>query len=140
MRTKQSSKHRTLRILFTLTFGLAWGMSGLFSQNLNVGFGKNRVQYHKQFDEWQYYETPHLTTYWYGDARNIAISALQMAEFDYDEIQQLLEYQLSERIELLVFTDVTDLKQSNIGSVNDDIPSLLNVLNNLRCFRIKAAF
>lgn len=102
--------------------GICWLMAmigPLQAQNLNVGFGKNRVQYHRQFDEWQYYETSHLITYWYGDARNIAISALQMAEFDYEEVQQLLEYQLSERVEVLVFTDITDLKQSNIGT--DDL-------------------
>ncbi len=86
------------------------------AQNMNTGFGKNRVQYHRQQQEWQYYETPHLITYWYGDARNIAVTALQMAEYDYDDVQQLLEYQLSDRIELLVFSDITDLKQSNIGA------------------------
>jgi Tol biopolymer transport system component len=116
MRTEQPSKNRSRHIFLTAIYVFVFGMADLSAQNLNVGFGKSRVQYHKQFDEWQYYETPHLTTYWYGDARNIAISALQMTEFDYDEIQQLLEYQLSDRIELLVFTDLTDLKQSNIGS------------------------
>lgn len=80
-----------------------------------TSFGKNRVQYHRQFDEWMHYETPYFDTYWYGDARNIAQSALQMAEYDFGYVQQLLEHQMSDRIELLVFSDVTDLKQSNIG-------------------------
>jgi hypothetical protein len=86
------------------------------AQTLHVGFGKNRVQYHRQFDEWQLYETEHFETYWYGDARNVAIAALQMAEYDYQEMVQTLEHQLSEPVELLVFSDMTDLKQSNIGS------------------------
>lgn len=80
-----------------------------------TSFGKNRVQYHRQFDEWMHYETPNFDTYWYGDARNIAQSALQMAEQDFAAVQQLLEHQMSDKIELLVFSDVTDLKQSNIG-------------------------
>jgi hypothetical protein len=100
--------------LFALLLSLLLSTAGN-AQNLNVGFGKNRVQYHSQFDEWLYYDTPHYTTYWYGDARNVAISALQMAEVDYGRIQQLLEHQLTDRIELLVFSDITDLKQSNIG-------------------------
>ncbi|MEN9415287.1 MAG: hypothetical protein RLZ62_1591, partial [Bacteroidota bacterium] len=77
-------------------------------------FGKNRVQYHHQFDDWSVYETEHFITYWYGDARNVAQGALQCAEFDFPEIQRLLEYQPNEKIEMLVFSDITDLKQSNI--------------------------
>lgn len=117
MQTKQSSLgYATLQNIIT-TLLLTFGLTGILcAQNINTGFGKNRVQYHHQQEDWQYYETPHFTTYWYGDARNIAVSALQMAEFDYDEIQRLLEYQLSERVEILVFSDITDLKQSNIGA------------------------
>ncbi|MCC7246773.1 MAG: hypothetical protein IT269_13900 [Saprospiraceae bacterium] len=84
-----------------------------------TSFGKNRVQYSRQIDEWLSYETANFITYWYGDARNIAQSALQMAEFDYPEIQQLLEHQTSDKIEMLVFSDLSDLKQSNIGE--DDV-------------------
>ncbi|MBK8920561.1 MAG: PD40 domain-containing protein [Saprospirales bacterium] len=84
-----------------------------------ASFGKNRVQYHRQFDEWMHYETANFDTYWYGDARNIAQSALQMAELDFAYVQQLLEHQMSDNIELLVFSDITDLKQSNIGE--DDL-------------------
>jgi hypothetical protein len=84
-----------------------------------TSFGKNRVQYHHQFDDWSLYETPNFTTYWYGDARNVAQAALQMAEFDFPAVQQLLEHQMSDKIEMLVFSDLTDLKQSNIGE--DDV-------------------
>lgn len=80
-----------------------------------TSFGKSRVQYHHQFDEWMLYETENFTTYWYGDARNVAQAALQTAEMDFPLVQQLLEHQMTERIEMLVFSDLTDLKQSNIG-------------------------
>jgi hypothetical protein len=80
-----------------------------------VSFGKNRVQYHHQFETWMLYETENFITYWYGDARNVAQSALQSAELDFSQIQQLLEHQPTERIEMLVFSDLTDLKQSNVG-------------------------
>lgn len=84
-----------------------------------TSFGKNRVQYHHQFDDWSLYETANFTTYWYGDARSVAQSALQMAEFDFPVVQQLLEHQMTDKIEILVFSDLTDLKQSNIGE--DDV-------------------
>lgn len=80
-----------------------------------TAFGKNRVQYHRQFDDWLKYETPRMITYWYGDARPVGETALQIAEYDFGQLQQILEYQPPEKIEMLVFTDITDVKQSNIG-------------------------
>lgn len=80
-----------------------------------TSFGKNRVQFNRQIDEWMLYETANFVTYWYGDARNVAQSALQMAEYDFPTLQQMLEHQMTDKIEMLVFCDLTDLKQSNIG-------------------------
>ena len=80
-----------------------------------TSFGKNRVQYHRHFDDWLLYESTNFVTYWYGDARNIAQSAVQTAELDFPDIQQLLEHQTTEKIEMIVFSDITDVKQSNIG-------------------------
>ena len=85
------------------------------SQTVQTTFGKNRVQYHKQFEDWLYYETPNFTTYWYGAARNVGQSALQMAEMDFVAVQQFLEYPVTTKLEIIVFSDLTDLKQSNLG-------------------------
>lgn len=94
---------------------LAHLTSCLGQTTAQTSFGKNRVQFTHQMDEWSLYETPNFTTYWYGDARNIAQAALQTAEMEFPVIQQLLEHQLTEKIEMLVFSDLSDLKQSNIG-------------------------
>ncbi|HMX39586.1 MAG TPA: hypothetical protein PKD78_04630, partial [Saprospiraceae bacterium] len=103
------------RHLMLLLGLLCWGCSAYGQTTSQTSFGKNRVQYHRQFDDWMLYETANFITYWYGDARNVAQSALQIAELDYADVQQLLEHQMSEKIEMLVFSDITDLKQSNIG-------------------------
>ncbi len=100
-----------LLLPFVLCF-LPFGTSG---QSTQTSFGKNRVQYGRQFDEWMYYETANFVTYWYGDARNVGQATLQIAEMDFNQVQQMLEHQVSEKIEVLVFSDLTDLKQSNIG-------------------------
>jgi len=108
------SPQRLVGCLFAVLLGAAPG--DLLAQTTSqTSFGKNRVQYHRQFDEWMHYETQNFDTYWYGDARNIAQSALQIAEMDFVLVQQMLEHQMSEKIELLVFSDISDLKQSNIG-------------------------
>lgn len=84
-------------------------------QSIVTQFGKNRVQYHNDQYNWSRYETENFMTYWYGKSRNISQTVIQMAELDHEEIQKILEHTLGEKIEILVYTDLSDLKQANIG-------------------------
>lgn len=81
-----------------------------------VEFGKNRVQYHQDYEEWSKYESDNFITYWYGEGRYIGQAVVQFAEYDFNEIQSILEHRINERIKIIVYVDVTDLKQSNIGT------------------------
>ncbi|MEP6646730.1 MAG: hypothetical protein ABJC12_06550, partial [Saprospiraceae bacterium] len=85
------------------------------AQNVNTEFGKNRVQYHDDFDQWNMYETENFVTYWYGKGREIAHTVVQMAELDNPSIQNVLEHKMNDKIELIVYLDLTDMKQSNLG-------------------------
>ncbi len=96
-----------------LAFIAAFTVSG---QSINTEFGKNRVQYHDDFNNWWQYETENFITYWYGKGRFIAQTVIQQAEIDHDEIQKVLEHRINDKIEIIVYVDVTDLKQSNIGT------------------------
>ena len=78
-------------------------------------FGKNRVQYHHYFDEWSQYESQNFISYWYGQSQNIGITAAQFAELDYAELQKTIEYRVPDKTELIIYTDISDLHQSNIG-------------------------
>lgn len=89
---------------------------GLIAQSINTEFGKNRVQFHDDFNDWWEYETENFITYWYGKARYVAQHTLQMAEIDHDAIQKLLEHRMNDKIEIIVYVDISDLKQSNIGT------------------------
>ncbi|MDX1684394.1 MAG: hypothetical protein R3275_04105 [Saprospiraceae bacterium] len=90
--------------------------TGLWAQLQDEEFGKNRVQYHDNFDNWWMYESDNFITYWYGKGRNIGEVAMQLAEIDYDEIVNTIEHRINEKIEIIVYVDLTDLKQSNLGS------------------------
>lgn len=83
------------------------------AQNVNTEFGKNRIQYH-EFKWWQY-ESDNFIVYWYKEGREIGQSVVQLAELDHEEIRSLMEYRITDKIEILVYTDLTDIKQSNIG-------------------------
>ena len=87
-----------------------------FGQINDMEFGKNRVQFHRFFDDWDEYESENFVAYWYGEGRFVGQATVQLAELDFEEIQKTLEYRLNEKMEIIVFTDLTDLHQSNIGA------------------------
>jgi len=91
-------------------------ISMLEAQQIRTEFGKNRVQYHDDFEKWWMYETENFIVYWYGKGRNIAQSAIQIAEQVHPNIQNLVEHRINDKIEIIVYTDLSDLLQSNIGS------------------------
>ena len=101
------------RILFGILFLLQalW----LQGQTVNTTFGKNRVQYHDDFSKWDMYETENFVTYWYGKGKEIAHTVIQLAELDNPYIQNILEHKMNDKIELIVYVDLTDMKQSNLG-------------------------
>ncbi|MEM6965228.1 MAG: hypothetical protein AAF573_10705 [Bacteroidota bacterium] len=101
---------------YLLLFFFTLFLTSVYAQTNQVQFGKNRIQYHDDFDEWLMYESYNFITYWYGKGRNIGQSVVLMAEQDYDAIQNILEHRMNDKIEIIVYTDLTDLKQSNIGS------------------------
>ena len=103
---------RTLILTSLLSF---LGSALLTAQSIATPFGKNRVQYHNDQYNWTRYETENFMTYWYGKSRNVAQTVIQIAEVDHEDIQRTLEHTLSEKIEIIVYTDISDLKQSNIG-------------------------
>jgi len=86
------------------------------SQSINTEFGKNRVQFHDDFNNWWQYESDNFITYWYGKGRLIALPVIQMAEQDHDQIQKVMEHRMNDKIEIIVYVDIADVKQSNIGT------------------------
>ena len=103
-----------MRVLYSLL--LCACTAALVAQTSQVEFGKNRVQYHRDFDSWEEYESDNFIVYWYGEGRNLGRSVVQMAEYDFGYVQKMLEHRMNEKVQLIVYRDVTDLKQSNIGS------------------------
>jgi len=103
-----------LRII--LIFISVISVSCLSGQSIYTEFGKNRVQYHDDFENWWMYETENFVTYWYGKGRNVAEPVIKLAELDNDMIRNVLEHRFNDKIQIIVYLDVTDMKQSNIGS------------------------
>jgi Tol biopolymer transport system component len=83
------------------------------AQGTQERFGQNRVQY-KRFI-WSYFESKHFVTYFYLGGQETGKYTVQYAEKILPEMEALFDYKLSKRIEILVYNDLSDLNQTNIG-------------------------
>lgn len=119
-------KRRVTFILFLSIFFTNF----LCSQEINAVFGKNRVQYSDDFDSWTRYETNNFIIYWYGKSKNTAISAMQLAEYHYEDIQDIMEHRLNDKIEMIVYGNVGELHQTNIG-LRTEKPETVNTVELL---------
>ena len=88
-----------------------------FYNGSQLTFGKNRVQF-KDF-LWTYYRYEKFDTYFYLNGKELAIYAAEYADKHIKEIETELQSSLEEKVQFIIFNNLTDLKQSNIGLEND---------------------
>lgn len=86
----------------------------IFGQGFNTEFGQNRVQYHDF--TWSFYQSDNFITYFSLGGQDLGRFSVQLAERELKSIEDVLDYKIHSRIEILVFNDISDLNQSNIGT------------------------
>ena len=91
--------------------------SGQFYNGSQLTFGKNRVQY-KDF-LWLYYSFEKFDTYFYRNGQELAQFTARYAQQHIDEIEMKLESTLDDKIQFIIFNNLSDLKQSNIGLMQE---------------------
>jgi len=89
-----------------------------FYNGSQMTFGKNRIQYSERF--WTFYRFTKFDTYFYLGGKSLAIFTAKVAEPNIRRIEKMLDFTLEDKIQFVVFNKLSDLKQSNIGLVNDD--------------------
>jgi len=103
------------------------------SQTIYTKFGKNRVQFHDDFKDWWLYDNDHYSIYWYGKERNTAKSAILLSQISYSDIEDILDYKINKRIQLIIYSDISDFNQTNLGIKNDKLengPGVTDFYNN----------
>ncbi|MFC6995986.1 hypothetical protein [Rufibacter roseus] len=80
-------------------------------------FGQNRIQY-KRF-VWQYYSTQNFNVYYSQGGMEHAQHAAEYAEKELKRVTSLIGYFPYSKITLIIYNSVSDLKQSNIGLIDD---------------------
>ena len=111
---------RGLQKVLVITFCLliaALGSHAQFYNGSQMTFGKSRVQYNDFL--WTYFRFEKFDTYFYLNGKELATYAAEYADKHIKEIEMELESNLEEKIQFIIFNNLSDLKQSNIGLTGD---------------------
>lgn len=100
-------------LLLALLLVVGGFTAGLRAQSNTEKFGQNRVQY-KDF-AFQYYESDNYTTYFYQGGQDVAKYVIKTAEDVTDEISKLLDFRYHRKIDIIVYNNINELNQTNIG-------------------------
>jgi len=95
-------------------------------------FGKNRIQYTKD-RIWSYFRFNNFDTYYYKGGKSLAIYASSYADKQMKVISRKLDFSADSKIKFLVFNDLSDLKETNIGLITDEeynTGGVTHVINN----------
>ncbi len=118
-----------LLFLFSLTI---LSSNAQFYNGMQMDFGKNRVQY-KEF-VWQFYRQEKFDTYFYVGGKSLADFTNTIANKRINDLENYFGYVLEKRIIFLVYNNLSDFRQSNIGLIsgNDqyNIGGTTRIVNN----------
>jgi WD40 repeat protein len=89
-----------------------------FYNGSQMSFGKSRIQY-KEF-LWTYYKFDDFDIYFYLNGMELAVSTARYTEVQIPLMEKKLQTGLEEKIQFMVYNNLTDLKQSNIGLATEE--------------------
>jgi Tol biopolymer transport system component len=105
-------------ILFFAVFLFGKQATAQFYYGMQMDFGKNRIQYQKF--EWTYFEFDRYRVYLYQGGQEIAKYVATSMATQLPIMEKRLDIQLDDKIQVLVYNNQNDFKQSNLGLASDD--------------------
>ncbi|HMP86163.1 MAG TPA: hypothetical protein PKE63_02735 [Lacibacter sp.] len=100
------------RVAAGLIGGLLLAHTAVAQVNM-VEFGKNRVQ-HTKFN-WNYYQSPNFNVHYTQNGLELAKFVTQVAEQELPQLEDFIEFSIQRRVNVVVYNNYNDYKQSNIG-------------------------
>ncbi len=109
---------KRLRLLGIILILLAFSISASaqFYNGSQTTFGKNRVQYTDFL--WSYFRFNNFDVYYYLNGKELAQHVADYSGKYIPEIERKLETTLDKKMQFIVYNTYSDLKQSNIGLMN----------------------
>ena len=87
--------------------------SSLVAQTTQEEFGQNRVQYGDFI--WSFYKSDRFAAYFYLGGQDLGKFVITEGERQIESVEDALEYKVNDNIDILIYNNLSDLKQSNIG-------------------------
>lgn len=116
-----------------LLFMLPFALHAQFYSGHQMNFGKNRVQY-SEF-EWLYYRYKQFDTYFYLGGNENAIQIARLANKNIPEIERFFDHKIDQRLIFVVYNNLSDFRQSNIGlntgDANYNIGGVTRIVDNI---------
>ncbi len=109
---------RILLLVISFVTLAAAPLSAQFYYGLRQEFGKNRLQY-TEFD-WVFYRFERYDIYFYRGNDKLATQVARFTDADLPRIESILDAPLDDRLQILVFNNLSDLKQSNVNANSED--------------------
>lgn len=104
-------------VLLTLLCS-SFTLKAQFYNGSQLFFGKNRVNYDDKF--WSYFRYPDYNVYYTINGKNLAVFTARYAAEQIPLIEKKLDFSLDNNIQFIVFNNLSDLKQSNIGLISQE--------------------
>lgn len=95
-----------------------------FYTGSDMAFGRKRVQYEKFV--WMYYRFEGFDVYFTSQGKNLALYTASYVQNHLSEMENRVGFQTREGLRFIVFNRLTDLKQSNIGYLDEKSESSSN--------------
>jgi len=105
-----------LAIIWLIVWLFPYSVSAQFYNGSQQTFGKNRVQYTDFL--WTYFRFNNFDVYYYLNGKELAQHTADYARKYIPEIEKKLETTLEKKTQFIVYNTYSDLKQSNIGLMN----------------------
>ena len=90
---------------------------GQFYYGTQQEFGKSRVQYQPFY--WTYYNYDDYQVYFYEGCRDIAKYVAYRTDYHLKDLQKKLDYQTDTKLQILVYSNQGDFRQTNLGLSTD---------------------
>ena len=99
--------------VFLFVFIFQAACTQLRAQGTQEEFGKNRVQYNDF--TWSFYRSERFSVYFYLGGQDLGKFVITEASREIESVEEALEYKLNDNIDIIIYNNLSDLKQSNIG-------------------------
>ncbi len=117
MLKKHKNKHYIIYIV--LVISISFNTYKIEGQTIYTKFGKNRVQYSQDFNNWWLYDTENYSIYWYTKELNLAKSVILLSQASYTDIEDILDFKINKKIKIIIYSDIGDFNQTNLGIKNE---------------------